>query len=353
MEHVGIDLGSRRSHVVTLDEKGRVHRETVPTSELGAWLGRRTASRVVMEACTQSPAVARMSRAVGHDTTIVPGTVVRALGVGARGIKTDFRDAEILARASARNEALPSVHSRSETSCARREWLAARSQLVEQRTRITLSIKSWFRGHLVVLGNIGSSKSFATRVRAAATQHALELPHPIEMLLVTHGLLTTQISAADEQVASMATTDPTCQRLMSMPGIGPVIAMSFATQVDTIERFATAEQLTSYLALVPGEATTGGKIVRTATIKAGPRYLKAMMVQGAWTAWRTRPNDPMVLWARQIAEKRGARIAIVALARKMASVLYAMWKHTTTYDPSRASTVRQSPASQLSTVTTT
>ncbi|MDD9942458.1 MAG: transposase [Myxococcales bacterium] len=88
----------------------------------------------------------------------------------------------------------------------------------------------------------------------------------------------------------------------------------------------------------PGEHTTGGKVVRTSTLKAGPRYLKAMLVQCAWSAWRTRPNDPMVLWARAIAERRGKRIAIVALARKLATVLWAVWRHDRPYDSSRAAT---------------
>lgn len=346
MDHVGIDLGSRRSHVVTMDSEGKLRREVVPTTELIGWLGLRAPGRVVMEACTQSPAIARASRAAGHETAIVPGSVVRALGVGSRGIKTDFRDAEALARASARSETLPSVHLRSEASCAHREWLSARTLLVEQRKTLTLSIKSWFRGRLVVLTNVGSTKSFAARVRTAAARNQLLLPDALEMLLATHEHLTAQIALLDEKLEAIAKSDPTCVLLMSMPGIGPIIAASFSAHVDTTTRFATAEHLMSYLALVPGESTTGGNIVRTSTIKAGPTHLKSLLVQGAWSAWRTRPNDPMVLWARRIADKRGARIAIVALARKMAGVLYAMWKHGTTYDPSRASTIREQPITQ-------
>ena len=77
-------------------------------------------------------------------------------------------------------------------------------------------------------------------------------------------------------------------------------------------------------------------MVRTgSTLKAGPLYLKALLVQAAWSLWRTRPDEPMVVWARSIAEKRGKRIAIVALARKLATVMWAMWKHGTAYDPLR------------------
>jgi hypothetical protein len=63
--------------------------------------------------------------------------------------------------------------------------------------------------------------------------------------------------------------------------------------------------------------------------------------------WRSRPNDPMVLWARRIAERRGKRIAIVALARKLATVMWSMWKHGTSYDPSRASSARHVPDEPL------
>lgn len=345
MEHVGIDLGARRSHVVTIDSQGKCTRTEVKTSMLVGWLRARPASRVVMEACTQSPAIGAGARAAGHEVVIVPGAVVRSLGVGARGIKTDYRDAEALARASVRNDELPSVHLRSPEARARREQMTTRALLVKQRKQTALSIKSWLRGRLIVLEGRASSSAFPEAVRRAALAHSDGLPKAIELLLVTFEHLTKQIAELDEEIEKIAETDPTCALLTTMPGIGPVIAVAFSTHIDDIGRFPKSEMIASYLALVPGEATTGGKISRTGTIKAGPGYLKALLVQGAWTAWRTRPNDPMVLWARAIAEKRGTRIAIVALARKIATVLYAMWKHGKPYEPDRASAVRApSPA---------
>ena len=106
MEHIGIDLGAKHSHIVVMTPAAEVSLRTrLETSRLPRWLSDRAACRVVMEACTQSPAIARASRAAGHETVVVPTNLVRALGVGARGIKTDDRDAEVLARASVRNEA--------------------------------------------------------------------------------------------------------------------------------------------------------------------------------------------------------------------------------------------------------
>jgi transposase len=167
-----------------------------------------------------------------------------------------------------------------------------------------------------------------------------QVPGPIEALLATFEHLCDQIESLDEQTKQLAADDPTCKRLMTIPGVGPQVVLAFTTQLDEVERFASADELASYLALVPGEATTGGKVVRTSTIKAGPGHLKALLVQAAWSMYRTRPNDPAVLWMQSITDKRGKRIAVVALARKLATIMWSMWKHGTSYDPARASTVR-------------
>jgi len=338
MEHIGIDLGAKHSHVVVMTEAQQIALRTkVETKKLPSWLERRVPSRVVMEACTQSPAIARASLAAGHQTVVVPGSLVRTLGVGARGIKTDDRDAEVLARASVRNEQLPSVHLRGEVSRHRREVIAARAVLVKARRSLALSIKSWLRGRLITLAGKANTVAFCATVRSVALSEPEGLPLAIETLLVSFEHLCGQIAALDEIIATLVGDDTTCAKLMQIPGVGPQVSLAFTTHIDDPMRFTNSEQLASYLALVPGEATTGGKIVRTGTIKAGPLYLKALLVQAAWSLWRTRPNEPMVTWARAIADKRGKRIAIVALARKLATVMWAMWKHGSTYDPQRTS----------------
>lgn len=337
MEHIGIDLGARHSHIVVMTEAQVMLRTKVETKKLTSWLERRQPSRVVMEACTQSPAIARASLAAGHDTVVVPGSLVRMLGVGARGIKTDDRDAEVLARASVRNEQLPSVHLRGDVSRHRREVIAARAVIVKARRSLALSIKSWLRGRLITLRGKANSVAFCAAVRSAALGDPEGLPLAIETLLVSFEHLCGQIAALDKVIATLVDDDATCTKLMQIPGVGPQVSLAFTTHIDDPRRFANSEQLASYLALVPGEATTGGKVVRTGTIKAGPLYLKALLVQAAWSLWRTRPDEPMVTWARAIADKRGKRIAIVALARKLATVMWAMWKHDSSYDPQRTS----------------
>jgi transposase len=290
-----------------------------------------------MEACTQSPAIARASQAEGHQTIVVPGSLVRALGVGARGIKTDDRDAEVLARASVRNAELPSVHLRGEVSRARRELLGSRATLIRARRSLALSVKSWLRGRLITLRGKANSPAFCNAARRAVLQDGDGLPAAIETLLSTFEHLCEQISQLDETIGTLVADDEICTRLMAIPGVGPQVSLSFTTHLDDPTRFANGDHLASYLALAPGESTTGGKVVRTGTIKAGPLYLKALLVQAAWSLWISRPNEPMVLWARSLADKRGKRIAIVALARKLATVMWSMWKHGTSYDSTRTS----------------
>jgi transposase len=342
VENIGIDLGARHSHIVVMTSAAEVVLRTrLQTVRLPRWIQSRPPSRVVMEACTQSPTIARTSRAAGHHTVVVPGSIVRALGVGARGIKTDDRDAEVLARAAVRNEELPSVHLRSDVACSRREILAARATLVKTRRSLALSVKSWLRGRLVMLRGKANSVAFCEAVRRVALEDGDGLPVAIDMLLVTFEHLCVQIAQLDDTIATLVDEDATCARLMEIPGVGPQVSLSFTTHIDDPARFENSDQLASYLALIPGEATTGGKIVRTGTLKAGPSYLKALLVQAAWALWRSRPDEPMVLWARSIAEKRGKRIGIVALARKLATVMWAMWKHGASYDPTRTNAPRR------------
>jgi transposase len=269
----------------------------------------------------------------------VPGQLVRLLGVGARGIKTDERDAEALAQASVRTAELPSVHLCSEKSRAQRQMIGTRALLLKARGSIARNIKTWLRGELIVVRGRASTASFCETVRKIALEKDLGLPLAIETMLDTFEHLTRQVAKLDEQIEAVVEQDAVCKKLMGVGGVGEKVSLAFTSQVDDPKRFRSADALASYLALVPGEATTGGKVKRTGAIKAGPKYLKALLVQAAWSMWRCRPNDPMVIWAQRIADKRGKRIAVIALARKLATVMWAIWRHDGTYDPKRAANI--------------
>jgi transposase len=137
----------------------------------------------------------------------------------------------------------------------------------------------------------------------------------------------------------MAESDPVCKRLMTGPGVGTTTAVRFAAAVDEISRFANAQAVQSYLGLVPGEYQSSDRQHRLSITKCGSPALRRTLVLAAWAARNSRHRHPMVEWSREIEKRRGKHIAVVALARKMAGILYAMLRDGTTYNPLRGAKV--------------
>ena len=112
-----------------------------------------------------------------------------------------------------------------------------------------------------------------------------------------------------------------------------MVACTFVSVLDEARRFRNAHAVGAYLGLVPGEATTGGQRRLGSITKQGNTMARVMLVQSAWLILRSRDvEDPLRRWAENIARKRGKRIAVVALARKLSGVLWAMWRDGTVYD---------------------
>jgi transposase len=179
-------------------------------------------------------------------------------------------------------------------------------------------------------------KTLPKHIRLVLQARPDGVPDYLEQLLVTIEGLNEQIGQADEALAQVAETDPICQRLQTMPGVGPVTSVCFAASIDNVSRFENAARLTSYLGLTPGENTTGFKTRRTGMTKAGSGRARWTLNQAAWTMVRTRPQDPLVQWFEQVSKRRGKKIAITALSRKMAGILYAMWRDEKSYNPQKA-----------------
>ena len=124
---------------------------------------------------------------------------------------------------------------------------------------------------------------------------------------------------------------------MTVPGVGPITALRFVAAIDDVTRFSDAHQVESYLGLTPGENSSSELKRITGITKAGSSTARWTLIQGAWTAFHRRAKpSPLRSWALQVAERRGKNIAVVAVARKLAGILYAMWRDGTTYRPDRA-----------------
>jgi transposase len=156
----------------------------------------------------------------------------------------------------------------------------------------------------------------------------------VEVLLESIEHLSRQIALCDKLIAKIVKGNEVCQRLMTVPGVGPITALSVMSSLDEVGRFAGAHAVESYLGLSPGENSSSLRVRKTSITKAGQVYARYALVQAAKSARRCRPSDPMVEWSNAIEERKNSQIATVALARKMAGILFAIWRDGTTYRPS-------------------
>lgn len=330
MNHVAIDLGGRESQICMRLPDGTIVEEWKhPTKKLADVMNRWAPSRVILETSSEAFRIADAALAAGHEVRVVPATLVRALGVGDRGIKTDERDARNLSKASCQME-VPSVHIPTESSRKLKSMCGSRETLIEARTKLINHVRGWLRTQLWRVRS-GSPTTFPDRVRAHATMLEQLLPMHIERALRIVSTTNDELKAADKEVGNLAKEDPICRRLMTVPGVGPVTSVRFLAAIDNPSRFPSAHSVQSYLGLTPGENSSSQRRQRTGITKAGPAAVRRCLIQAAWSAMNARSTEPMVEWARRIADRRGRFIAVVALARKLVGILFAVWRDGTTY----------------------
>jgi transposase len=329
MEHVAIDLGGRESQVCVRDATGKIlEQKRWPTRELDAYLRTRPPSRVVVETCAEAFSVADAALKAGHEARVVAATLVRTLGVGARRTKTDRRDAQILSEVSTRID-LPSVHIPTTDSRQRKTMCGMRESLVRARTKLINTVRGWMRGQGIRLRS-GSPESLPLRLHEVVTQ----LPTYVERQLKMIDALTEQIREADKELKKLAKSDSTCVRMMSVPGVGPVTAVRYMAALDDVTRFESAHKAEAYLGMTPGEDSSSDRQRRTSITKAGSTATRWALVQAAWAARRAKGVHPMLEWSREVEKRRGKRVAVLALARKIAGILFAIWRDGTFYDRS-------------------
>ena len=187
----------------------------------------------------------------------------------------------------------------------------------------------------------GSAATFARRLAAVELPPALQVRvRPLVDLLAP---LNAALEAADPPIAVTLAADPAAAQPQSVPGVGPLTTATFLAALDTPTRFASAAHVAAYLGLVPREWSSGERQQRGGVTKTGNRRARAMLVQAAWGVWRDRhaASAPLRAWAERLAARRGKRVAVVALARRLSGILFALWRDGTSFDGAR---VGQRPA---------
>ncbi len=331
MRIVALDLGAKKTTYCEVFQGQVVHRTTVSQiSSLRLELGPdKPPARVAIEACRQAWFVHDQLVEWGNEVVVADTTRIRQLGVGEHGRKTDRIDAEKLARALEERR-IPQAHVLSPERRELRRVLGVRRALVEARAQMVTTIRGLVREQG---GNIPGcqTQNFARKVQEQKlTTEISGLIAPLVKLTET---IDAQLKASEEQLATLCAKEPIMAALTTTPGVGTVVAACFVSVLDEAGRFASSHHVESYIGLVPSEKTTGGNRRLGAISKQGNSYLRALLVQAACVILKNGDkNDPLYLWATKLAERRGKRIARVALARRLVGVLWAMWRDGTVYD---------------------
>lgn len=335
MVYGAIDLHARRSEIRVIDAMGRVVRErrvaTERTVLVAAFAELGAPVRIVVEAGTESTWVAEALEAAGHTVVVVDPNYAPMYGEWHRKVKTDRRDVAALAEAN-RHGWYRAVH---RTSAAQREvrrTLRSRRQLVQMRTG-TISLTRALLRQIGLRVGRGASETFAARVRALDVPDVLAAT--LQPVLAVLDAVTAAVGTLDEQVQTQTADDPVVERLQTVPGVGLIVAATFRAVVDDVGRFASAAQVSAAVGLVPREDSSAERRHRGHITKAGPRELRTLLVQAAWVCWRRGGSATLRAWADRLAARRGKRVAVVALARRLSRILYAVWRDDTDFDLTR------------------
>lgn len=332
MEMIGLDLHKRESQLCMKSAQGTITERRIVTSRdrFTAVLGNRPRARILLEASTESEWVARHLESLGHEVIVADPNYAPMYANRSRRTKTDKRDARTLMEACALG-AYRRAHRLSDARRHVRAELAVRDALVRTRTRYVSVAKALVRRDGL---RVRSGKTERVAERIAELPLSSGLSHELAPLFSVLGPLNKQIVAADRRVTTLQKTDPTVALLATVPAIGPLTASAFVATIDDITRFRSAHELEAYLGIVPGECSSGEKRRIGRITKTGNRRLRWLLVEAAWRILRSKSPETAALraWAMRIAMRRGKRIAAVALARRLAGILFAMWRDGVPYD---------------------
>jgi transposase len=339
MRCIGLDV-HRDFCEVAIAEGGRVrHAGRIQTSvaALELFAGSLAGDdHVVLEATGPAFAIARILRP--HVARVVVANAQEVRAISHARVKSDRFDAATLARLLSA-DMLAAVWVCDERIGALRRRLARRASLVRQRTRAKNEVHAVISRCL--LGRPPASDLFGKAGRAWLAGHQLaeEEQETVEGCLRQIDFLDAEIALVDRKVAQFVLGSPDAQRLMTIPGIDVTTAAALVAAIGDIARFASPRQLVAYLGLDPKVRQSGTEPARHGRIsKRGDARARFVLVEAAWTATRT--TGPLRAFGERIGARRGAQIAAVAVARKIATIAWHMLSKHEDYAFARPSLTR-------------
>jgi transposase len=341
---VAVDLAKTSFEVAVGDGRGRVReRMRLSRSRFQRLLdGLDAGTEVVMEACGTAHFWGRCCQQRGLRVRLLPGQYVRAY---VRRNKTDRTDAEALLEAARCGQIHPvAVKTLEQQSLqtlhrVRQQWQTTRTARIN-------AIRAILREHGIPLP-VGARAGLAQTAGVLAAAHGLpdRVCDLLHVLLAEIRVLTDRVAALDREVRRLVRDHPIARRLESIPGVGPLTATALVGAVGHIHAFRRGREFASWLGLTPREISTGGRRYLGPITKRGDTYLRCLLAHGARAllahAQRRQRQTPHQLtrvqaWAVQLAARRGPNKAVMALANKLARIVWAVWTRDVAFRPQSA-----------------
>ncbi len=326
---IAVDLAKSVFQISIANSANRiVDRKRLTRSQFERFLAQHAPARVVMEACATANYWSQYAQAHGHEATQLHTRYVRPY---VRRNKTDAADADGLIRASSDPHLLP-VPTKQPDQQALQALHRCRQQLIDARKRRIVMLRA-------ILAEFGIALAKGIRtIEARLGQHVDKVPAVLAAtlrdIIAEIGDLRDRIERLDRQLASIAVQHPVATLLMTIPGIGAIIATAMVASVPDIHVFKRSRQFSAWLGITPREHSSGSKRRLGAISKQGDRYLRALLIHGARSALlqahRKSAADQAALsevqrWVIELESRRPRNVATVALANKMARIIWSTW----------------------------
>ncbi len=326
--YIGLDVSLASTSICVIGEKGKIVTEAQVASTpeaLVAFMGKleHEIAAIGLEAGPLSHWLHKGLTGAGFEAVLMETRRVKA-ALKAMPIKTDRRDAEGIARLLQMGWFRP-VHCKSVSSQEMRALLTSRKSVLNALTNMELSLRGVLRNFGLKLGQVSKGR-YEARVRELIAGNAM-LEAAAEPILRARAALRRELAGLEKLVRNLAREDPVCRLLMTMPGVGHVIALTFMSAIDDPGRFRRSKDVGPWVGLTPGRAQSGERDIVGAITKCGDAGLRSALYQAA-TVMLNRTTGPNWLkaWAQRLTKLRGKKRATVALARRIGVVLHRMWR---------------------------
>lgn len=331
---VGVDIGKDVFHLVGFDDGGElVLRKKIKRLALKHTFEKLPRCVVGMEACLSAHFVSRTLHGMGFEPRIIPAIYVKPF---IKGQKNDYNDAEAIAEAALRPN-LPTVSEKSQDQLDLQALHRVRSRLVSRRTATINQIRAFLieQGITVRRGLRALNNSFDAILENRKEEISPRMRNILLGLRSDWLHLDERIGTVSADIEEISHSEENCARVMTIPGIGPMISTAMVAAVGLGEAFDRGRDFAAWVGLVPRQYSTGGKTILGRITKRGSRYLRMLLVQAAKVILMRPHNWPKFSfgeWLTNAAERMNRNKLAIALANKLARIAWSVLRNGKAFD---------------------